>query len=172
VEEFQKDHDDYNAIMAEALADRLAEAFAECLHRRVREEWGYGRDEHLTTEQIIAEEYRGIRPAAGYPACPDHTEKQTLWQLMDVEKSAGIILTESFAMWPGSSVSGLYFAHPQSRYFGLGKIDRDQVLDYHIRKGMSLEETERWLGPNLNYDPAAPASAGVSLIACACGAAH
>jgi len=172
VEEFQKDHDDYNAIMAEALADRLAEAFAECLHRRVREEWGYGRDEHLTTEQIIAEEYRGIRPAAGYPACPDHTEKQTLWQLMDVEKNAGIIITESFAMWPGSSVSGLYFAHPQARYFGLGKIDRDQVLDYHIRKGMPLEEVERWLGPNLNYDPAAPASAGKSLIACACGTVH
>jgi 5-methyltetrahydrofolate--homocysteine methyltransferase len=172
VTEFQADHDDYNAIMAEALADRLAEAFAECLHRRVREEWGFGREENLTTEQIIAEEYRGIRPAAGYPACPDHTEKQTLWELMDVEKSAGIKLTESFAMWPGSSVSGLYFAHPQARYFGLGKIDRDQVLDYHIRKGMSLEEVERWLGPNLNYDPAAPASAGASLIACACGLAH
>ena len=172
VEEFQADLDDYNAIMAEALADRLAEAFAECLHRRVREEWGYGRDEHLTTEQIIAEEYRGIRPAAGYPACPDHTEKQTLWRLMDVEKSAGILLTESFAMWPGSSVSGLYFAHPQARYFGLGKIDRDQALDYHVRKGMSLEEIERWLGQNLNYDPAAPASTGGSLIACACGGAH
>jgi len=172
VERFQADHDDYNAIMAEALADRLAEAFAECLHRRVREEWGFGKNENLTTEQIIAEEYRGIRPAAGYPACPDHTEKQTLWELMDVEKSAGILLTESFAMWPGSSVSGLYFAHPQARYFGLGKIDRDQALDYHIRKGMSLEDVERWLGPNLNYDPATPASTGSSLIACACGIMH
>ena len=132
----------------------IAEAFAECLHRRVREEWGYGRDEHLTTDQIIAEEYRGIRPAAGYPACPDHTEKQTLWQLMDVEKNAGIIITESFAMWPGSSVSGLYFAHPEARYFSLGKIGRDQVADYAARKQMSVNEVERWLGPNLNYDPA------------------
>ena len=112
----------------------------------MREEWGFGRDENLTTEQIIAEEYRGIRPAAGYPACPDHTEKATLWEVLDAEKNAGILLTESFAMWPGSSVSGLYFAHPQARYFGLGKIDRDQVLDYHVRKGMTVEEIERWLG--------------------------
>ncbi len=114
VERFKAENDDYNAIMAEALADRLAEAFAECLHKRVREEWGYGREEHLTTEQIIEEQYRGIRPAAGYPACPDHTEKGILWKLLDVENKAGIQITESFAMWPGSSVSGLYFAHPRA----------------------------------------------------------
>ena len=167
VEKFQAEHDDYNAIMAEALADRLAEAFAECLHKRVRDEWGFGQAENLTTDELIAEKYRGIRPAAGYPACPDHTEKGTLWKLLDVEKNAGIKITESFAMWPGSSVSGLYFAHPQARYFGLGKIDRDQVLDYHLRKGMTVQEVERWLGPNLNYDPATPAGAG-----CACGVAH
>ena len=140
--------------MAEALADRLAEAFAECLHKRVREEWSYGRKEHLSTDEMIHEKYRGIRPAAGYPACPDHTEKATLWRLLDVKERIGIELTESFAMWPGSSVSGLYFAHPESRYFSLGKIDRDQVSDYHVRKGMSVAEVERWLGPNLNYDPA------------------
>jgi 5-methyltetrahydrofolate--homocysteine methyltransferase len=147
-------NDDYNAIMAEALADRLAEAFAECLHQRARAAWGYGRDEHLTPEQLIAEKYRGIRPAAGYPACPDHTEKGPLWELLSVEKNTGMRLTESFAMWPGSSVSGLYFAHPEARYFGLGKIDRDQVVDYHVRKGMSVAEVERWLGPSLDHDPA------------------
>jgi 5-methyltetrahydrofolate--homocysteine methyltransferase len=150
---FRADNDDYNAIMAEAIADRLAEAFAECLHKRVRDEWGYGRDEGLTPEQLIQEKYRGIRPAPGYPACPDHTEKGTLWHLLDVEANTGMRLTESFAMWPGSSVSGIYFAHPKSRYFSLGKIDRDQVVDYHLRKGMSVEEVERWLGQNLNYDP-------------------
>ena len=150
---FRAANDDYNAIMAEALADRLAEAFAECLHKRVRDEWGYGRDEALSIDELIHEKYRGIRPAAGYPACPDHTEKGTLWQLLDVEKNIGMKLTESFAMWPGSSVSGLYFAHPESRYFSLGKIDRDQVADYSKRKGMSIAEVERWLGPNLNYDP-------------------
>jgi 5-methyltetrahydrofolate--homocysteine methyltransferase len=150
---FRAKQDDYNAIMAEAIADRLAEAFAECLHQRVREEWGYGQSEDLTKEQLIQEEYRGIRPAAGYPACPDHTEKGTLWRLLDVEKNTGMKLTESYAMWPGSSVSGLYFAHPQSRYFTLGKIDRDQVADYHTRKNMTVAEVERWLGPNLNYDP-------------------
>jgi 5-methyltetrahydrofolate--homocysteine methyltransferase len=149
---FRAKNDDYNAIMAEALADRLAEAFAECLHQRVRREWGYGKDESLTPAELIAEKYRGIRPAAGYPACPDHTEKGTLWQLLDVEKNAGMLLTESFAMWPGSSVSGLYFAHPESRYFTLGKIDRDQVDDYAARKGLTVREVERWLGPNLNYD--------------------
>jgi 5-methyltetrahydrofolate--homocysteine methyltransferase len=154
-ERFKAAHDDYNAIMAEALADRLAEAFAEYLHKRAREEWGYGRDERLSNDQLIREEYRGIRPAAGYPACPDHTEKGTLWQLLDVERAAGITLTESFAMWPGSSVSGLYFAHPASRYFSVGKIGRDQVVDYHTRKGMTVAEVERWLGPNLGYDPAA-----------------
>ncbi|WP_437759632.1 methionine synthase [Sorangium sp. So ce1389] len=151
-ERFRASQDDYNAIMAEALADRLAEAFAECLHKRVRDEWGYGRQEDLTKSELIEEKYRGIRPAAGYPACPDHTEKGTLWRLLDVEKSTGIRLTESFAMWPGSSVSGLYFAHPEARYFSLGKIDRDQVVDYHVRKGMTVAEVERWLGPNLNYD--------------------
>ncbi|HUA98800.1 MAG TPA: methionine synthase [Terracidiphilus sp.] len=151
---FRARHDDYNAIMAEALADRLAEAFAECLHKRVREEWGYGRGEGLSTEDLIHEKYRGIRPAAGYPACPDHTEKGTLWRLLDVEANAGISLTESYAMWPGSSVSGLYFAHPESRYFSLGKIGQDQVEDYAARKGMSIAEVERWLGPNLNYEPA------------------
>ena len=150
---FRADHDDYNAIMAEALADRLAEAFAECLHKRVRDEWGYGGSEQLGIDDYIHERYRGIRPAAGYPACPDHTEKGTLWRLLDVQANTGIRLTESFAMWPGSSVSGLYFAHPESRYFSLGKIERDQVVDYHHRKGMSVADVERWLGPNLNYDP-------------------
>ena len=152
---FKAEHDDYNAIMAEAIADRLAEAFAECLHKRVRDEWGYGLDEVLTKEEFIQEKYRGIRPAAGYPACPDHTEKGPLWRLLDAEANTGMLLTESFAMWPGSSVSGIYFAHPESRFFSLGKIDRDQVVDYHERKGLSVAEVERWLGPNLNYDPAA-----------------
>jgi 5-methyltetrahydrofolate--homocysteine methyltransferase len=151
---FRAENDDYNAIMAEALADRLAEAFAECLHKRVREEWGYGCEEHLSNAELIQEKYRGIRPAAGYPACPDHTEKGTLWRLLDVQAKTGMLITESFAMWPGSSVSGLYFAHPESRYFSLGKIDRDQVVDYSTRKGMSIAEVERWLGQNLNYDPA------------------
>lgn len=151
---FRARNDDYNAIMAEAIADRLAEAFAECLHKRVREEWGYGRAERLSNTDFIDEKYRGIRPAAGYPACPDHTEKGPLWSLLDVQANTGMMITESFAMWPGSSVSGLYFAHPQSRYFSLGKIDRDQVFDYHGRKGMSVAEVERWLGQNLNYDPA------------------
>ena len=155
--------------MAEAVADRLAEAFAECLHRRVREEWGYGKAENLTTEQMIDEQYRGIRPAAGYPACPDHTEKALLWELLDAEKTAGIRLTESFAMWPGSSVSGLYFAHPQAKYFAVGKLGRDQLLDYHLRKGMTLQEVERWLGPYLNYDPE---QAGPAPAACACGVVH
>ena len=154
VDRFKAEHDDYNAIMAEALADRLAEAFAECLHKRVRDEWGYGCGERLTPDDLIHEKYRGIRPAPGYPACPDHTEKGTLWRLLDVETNTGIRITESFAMWPGSSVSGFYFAHPESRYFSVGKIDRDQVADYQQRKGMSLAEVERWLGPNLNYDPA------------------
>jgi 5-methyltetrahydrofolate--homocysteine methyltransferase len=153
-DKYRAAHDDYNAIMAEALADRLAEAFAEYLHERVRVEWGYGASEALSKGELIDEAYRGIRPAAGYPACPDHTEKRTLWRLLDVEKNTGMVLTESCAMWPGASVSGLYFAHPEARYFSLGKIDRDQVEDYHQRKGMSVAEVERWLGPNLNYDPA------------------
>ena len=152
-ESYKARHDDYNAIMAEALADRLAEAFAECLHRCVREQWGYGREENLSIADLIQEKYRGIRPAAGYPACPDHTEKGTLWRLLDVKANTGIQITESFAMWPGSSVSGLYFAHPEARYFNLGKIDRDQVADYAERKRMDVHEVERWLGQNLNYDP-------------------
>ncbi len=151
---FRSENDDYNAIMAEAIADRLAEAFAECLHKRVRCEWGYGCAEGLSNADLIAEKYRGIRPAAGYPACPDHTEKGPLWRLLNVQANTGMLITESFAMWPGSSVSGLYFAHPKSRYFSLGKIDRDQVADYSKRKGMSVVEIERWLGQNLNYDPA------------------
>ncbi len=150
---FRASNDDYNAIMAEAIADRLAEAFAECLHKRVRDEWGYGCAEGLSNADLIEEKYRGIRPAAGYPACPDHTEKGILWRLLDVQANTGMLITESFAMWPGSSVSGLYFAHPESRYFSLGKIDRDQVADYHVRKGMSMAEVERWLGQNLNYEP-------------------
>ncbi len=151
---FRADHDDYNAIMAEALADRLAEAFAEYLHKRARDEWGYGLDEGLSPADLVLEKYRGMRPAPGYPACPDHTEKGTIWRLLDAEAATGIKLTENFAMWPGSSVSGLYFAHPQSRYFSLGKIGRDQVTDYSARKSMSVDEVERWLGQNLNYDPA------------------
>jgi len=152
---FRADNDDYNAIMAEAIADRLAEAFAECLHKRVRDEWGYGRAETFTPAELIQEKYRGIRPAPGYPGCPDHTEKGTIWKLLDVEANTGIKITESFAMWPGSSVSGLYFAHPDARYFSLGKIGRDQVADYATRKQMSVNEIERWLGPNLNYDAGA-----------------
>jgi 5-methyltetrahydrofolate--homocysteine methyltransferase len=151
---FRSENDDYNAIMAEAIADRLAEAFAECLHKRVRDEWGYGCEEGLSNADLIQEKYRGIRPAAGYPACPDHTEKGPLWRLLDVQANTGMLITESFAMWPGSSVSGLYFAHPESRYFSLGKIDRDQVADYSKRKGLSVGEIERWLGQNLNYNPA------------------
>src|SRR5580700_5560755 len=153
-ESYRAKHDDYNAIMAEAIADRLAEAFAECLHERVRDEWGYGCAEALSAADLIQEKYRGIRPAAGYPACPDHTEKGPLWRLLDVQANTGMLITESFAMWPGSSVSGLYFAHPESRYFSLGKIDHDQVTDYSKRKGLSVAEIERWLGQNLNYDAA------------------
>ena len=152
---YKKAHDDYNAIMVEAIADRLAEAFAEFMHKRVRDEWGFGKNENLTTQQLIDEAYRGIRPAPGYPACPDHTEKGLLWSLLDVERNAGISLTESFAMWPGASVSGFYFGHPDSKYFAVGKLDRDQVADLAQRKSMPLAEAERWLGPWLNYDPAA-----------------
>ncbi len=150
---FDKDHDDYNSIMAKALADRLAEAFAEFLHKRVREEWGYGKAEQLTHEDLIRERYRGIRPAPGYPACPDHTEKKLLFDLLHVEKHTGITLTESFAMWPAAAVSGFYFAHPDARYFAVGKIGKDQVEDYAYRKGMDLRIVERWLSPNLNYEP-------------------
>ena len=154
VEGFKAKHDDYNAIMAEAIADRLAEAFAEYLHKRVRDEWGFGKLEKLTTNDLIAEKYRGIRPAAGYPACPDHTEKAILWDLLDAEQHTGIKLTESFAMHPGSSVSGLYFAHPESKYFAVGKLGKDQVEDYAKRKGFTVAEAEKWLGPWLNYPPA------------------
>ncbi|UVT19942.1 MAG: methionine synthase [Nitrospira sp.] len=151
---FDKDHDDYNSIMAKALADRLAEAFAEFLHKRVRGEWGYGKKEQLTNEDLIRERYRGIRPAPGYPACPDHTEKRILFDLLSAEKHAGIILTESFAMLPAAAVSGFYFAHPDAKYFAVGKIGKDQVEDYAHRKGMDLRTVERWLSPNLNYEPA------------------
>jgi 5-methyltetrahydrofolate--homocysteine methyltransferase len=162
---FHADHDDYNAIMAKALADRLAEALAELMHTKVRNCWGYGKYENVTPEDLIAERYRGIRPAPGYPACPDHSEKRELFDLLQVEKNTGIQLTENFAMSPAASVCGLYFAHPEARYFAVGKIDRDQVDDYHRRKGMDLRQVERWLRPNLNYDPdlqdAARESAGV-----------
>ncbi len=147
---FMADNDDYGSIMAAALADRLAEAFAELLHERVRRElWGYAPDEALDNEALIAERYQGIRPAPGYPSCPDHTEKRTIFELLDAERTAGITLTESMAMLPGASVSGYYFWHPEARYFGLGRIDRDQVADYARRKQWSVEETERWLAPNL-----------------------
>ncbi len=153
VEKFESEHDDYNAIMAKALADRLAEAFAERMHERVRTEfWGYAREENLTNEDLIQEKYCGIRPAPGYPACPDHTEKRTLFELLDAQSGAGMHLTENFAMLPAASVSGLYFAHPQSRYFGVSKVERDQVRDYAARKNMSISEIERWLAPVLGYD--------------------
>jgi 5-methyltetrahydrofolate--homocysteine methyltransferase len=146
--------DDYGRIMLKALADRLAEAFAERMHERVRRElWGYAAKEKLSPEELIAEKYCGIRPAPGYPAQPDHTEKGTIFRLLDAERQAGIKLTESFAMWPGAAVSGLYFSHPESHYFGVGKVERDQVEDYAARKGWSVEEAERWLAPVLNYDP-------------------
>lgn len=151
---FESNHDDYSAIMLRALADRLAEAFAERLHQRVRKEfWGYAADEHFANDELIKEEYAGIRPAPGYPAQPDHTEKNTIWDLLDVEKNAGITLTESLAMVPTAAVSGLYFSHPASQYFGIGKIQRDQVEEYAQRKGMSMDETERWLSPALGYEP-------------------
>jgi 5-methyltetrahydrofolate--homocysteine methyltransferase len=151
---FEQDHDDYNSIMAKALADRLAEAFAEYLHKQARHDWGYGRAEALTSDDLIEEKYRGIRPAAGYPACPDHTEKRILFDLLDAQQQTGITLTESYAMYPAASVSGLYFAHPASRYFTVDRITRDQAEDYARRKSMRLAEVERWLSPNLGYDPA------------------
>jgi 5-methyltetrahydrofolate--homocysteine methyltransferase len=141
--------------MVKALADRLAEAFAEAMHEKVRKElWGYAPDEALSNEALIAEEYWGIRPAPGYPAQPDHTEKGTLFDLLKAEEEIGVTLTESYAMWPGAAVSGIYFSHPESRYFGVGKIGRDQIEDYAARKGWTVEEAERWLAPILNYDPA------------------
>jgi len=154
VARFEAAHDDYSSIMLKALADRLAEALAERMHERVRRElWGYAATERLDRAGLIHEEYQGIRPAPGYPACPDHTEKGTLWRLLDPEHNAGIRLTESFAMFPTAAVSGFYFSHPQARYFGVGKIDRDQASSYAQRKGMGLAEAERWLAPNLGYDP-------------------
>src|SRR5437867_3226422 len=159
VEEFERDHDDYSAIMTKALADRLAEGLAEALHKRAREEWGYGRDEALSSEDLIRERYRGIRPAPGYPACPDHSEKRMLFDLLQAERRAGIRLTETFAMLPAASVSGFYFSHPQARYFTVGRVDRDQVLDYARRKGLPLADVERWLSPNLNYEPDEKAAA-------------
>lgn len=154
LDRFAKDHDDYSAIMLKALADRLAEAFAECMHQRIRQEfWGYRADEALTNSALIEEQYQGIRPAPGYPACPDHTEKKTLFKLLDVEARVGISLTESFAMSPASSVSGWYLSHPDARYFNVGKVGRDQVEDYAHRKGVPLRDMERWLAPHLSYDP-------------------
>jgi 5-methyltetrahydrofolate--homocysteine methyltransferase len=157
-ERFKRANDDYSSIMVKALADRLAEAFAERLHQRVRMEfWAYAPDERLSNVELIAEKYRGIRPAPGYPAQPDHTEKGELFRLLDGERRIGVKLTESFAMWPGASVCGLYFSHPESHYFGVGKIERDQVEDYARRKGWSIGEAEKWLAPILNYDPLAQA---------------
>jgi len=154
IKQFEDDHDDYSAIMLKALADRLAEAFAERLHQRVRKEfWGYDSDEKLENEDLIAEKYQGIRPAPGYPACPDHTEKPLIWELLKVEENTGIKLTESYAMYPTAAISGIYFSHPESRYFGLGKINKDQVEDYSHRKGMNKAQIERWLAPNLGFDP-------------------
>ena len=150
VQYFEENHDDYSAIMLKALADRLAEAFAERMHERVRKEfWGYATDEQLSNDDLINEVYKGIRPAPGYPACPDHTEKATLFALLDAEKNTGISLTESFAMYPASSVSGWYFSHPEAKYFPVSSIDRDQVADYATRKNMPLETAERWLAPLL-----------------------
>jgi 5-methyltetrahydrofolate--homocysteine methyltransferase len=151
---FERDNDDYSSIMLKALADRLAEAAAEYLHAEVRRvHWGYAAEENLDNNQLISEAYRGIRPAPGYPACPDHTEKATLWKLLDVEHNIGVQLTESFVMVPAASVSGFYYSHPSSRYFAVGRIGRDQVEDYARRKGMSLTTAERWLASNLAYDP-------------------
>ena len=147
---FEAEHDDYSSIMVKALSDRFAEAFAEYLHYQIRTNyWGYATQEGLTNEELIAEKYQGIRPAPGYPACPDHLEKKTLWDLLEVEKTIGVSLTESLAMWPASSVSGYYFAHPESRYFGLGKIKEDQLIAYSKRRGITLEEARKWLNPIL-----------------------
>ena len=152
VNEFEAAHDDYNSILLKALADRLAEAAAEYMHERVRKEhWGYASDEALDNSALIAEDYKGIRPAPGYPACPDHTEKDTLWKMLDVEKRTDITLTESFAMVPTAAVSGFYYSHPESSSFALGKVGRDQIEDYAARKGMSVEKVERWLASILGY---------------------
>lgn len=171
VEKYQKDHDDYNSIMVKALADRLAEAFAEYLHERVRKDyWGYASDEKLTNEELIKEEYQGIRPAPGYPANPDHTEKPALFKLIDAEKATGIALTESFAMYPAASVCGWYFGNPKAEYFRLGDIDKDQVIDYHVRKGMTVAEIEKWLSPIISYS--GTAASPKPNIDCDCGIVH
>ena len=156
VKAFEAAKDDYSAILLRALSDRLAEAFAERMHEKVRKDyWGYAAEEELSNQDLIAEKYRGIRPAPGYPAQPEHSEKATLFKLLDAEDKIGVKLTESYAMWPGSSVSGFYYSHPESRYFGVGKIERDQVEDYARRKNWTIEEAERWLAPLLNYNPRA-----------------
>jgi 5-methyltetrahydrofolate--homocysteine methyltransferase len=168
---FERQHDDYSSILAKALADRLAEGLAELFHKQAREDWGYGANEALGLEDLIREKYRGIRPAPGYPACPDHSEKRPLFDLLQVERQTAMRLTETYAVYPASSVSGLYFAHPQARYFAVNKIGRDQVLDYHLRKGMDLRLIERWLGPNLNYEPSAESARSDGTL-CACGQLH
>jgi 5-methyltetrahydrofolate--homocysteine methyltransferase len=156
IKAFEEAKDDYSAILLRALADRFAEAFAERMHEKVRHDyWGYAAEEELSNTDLIAEKYQGIRPAPGYPAQPEHSEKATLFKLLDAEHQIGVQLTESFAMWPGSSVSGFYYSHPESRYFGVGKIERDQVEDYARRKNWTLQEAERWLAPLLNYNPRA-----------------
>jgi 5-methyltetrahydrofolate--homocysteine methyltransferase len=153
VDEWATGLDDYDSIMAKALADRMAEALAERLHLHVRQCWGYGQQEQLEMQDLIKERYRGIRPAPGYPACPDHRGKEVIWKLLEVEQRCGIRLTESLAMWPASSVSGFYFAAPEARYFVVGKLQRDQIADYAERSGTSIEECERWLAPYLAYEP-------------------
>ncbi|MEO8112694.1 MAG: vitamin B12 dependent-methionine synthase activation domain-containing protein, partial [Ginsengibacter sp.] len=153
IKKFDEEFDDYNKIILQALADRLAEAFAEFLHERTRKEfWGYATDEHLTTKELVEERYLGIRPAPGYPACPDHTEKYKLFELLNATEAAGITLTESLAMYPASSVCGWFFAHPESKYFGVGKVAKDQVEDYAKRKNMPVEDVERWIRSNLDYE--------------------
>jgi 5-methyltetrahydrofolate--homocysteine methyltransferase len=172
--QFEADHDDYNSILTKALADRLAEASAEWLHLQARIAWGFGRDERLSNEELIKEHYRGIRPAPGYPAQPDHTEKRPLFDLLNAEKNARVVLTENFAMHPASAVSGLYFAHPEAKYFGVGMIARDQVEDYARRKGYDLPTMEKWLAPNLSYDPdkIVPNAPSKDSAPCGCGTAH
>jgi 5-methyltetrahydrofolate--homocysteine methyltransferase len=154
VKEFAAQHDDYNSILVKAVADRLAEASAEYLHEKIRKEyWGYAPQESLANDDLIREKYQGIRPAPGYPACPEHTEKGLLWELLNVEENIGMELTSSFAMWPGAAVSGWYFAHPESKYFAVAKVAKDQVINYATRKGMTLPQAERWLSANLDYEP-------------------
>ena len=154
IKKYDEANDDYNSILVKALADRLAEAHAEYMHYKIRTDfWGFCPEENFDNEKFIEEEYQGIRPAPGYPACPDHTEKRTLFNVLEVEKNTGISLTESYAMYPASSVSGFYFSHPQSRYFGVGKLNKDQITKYAERKGESIEEVEKWLSPNLAYEP-------------------